>query len=103
MTTRALTLVDDAAPGSERDWRWQRVRENAAKTQFDCVFVPLCIDGRNLHLSLEQARELDPESGLNLIAFSSGWGDGCYPSYWGLDAQGQATCLLTDFRVIEPG
>ncbi|HEY2920500.1 MAG TPA: M24 family metallopeptidase [Candidatus Binatia bacterium] len=41
---------------AERDWRWQRVRENAAKAGFDCIFVPLCVDGRNLHLSLEQAR-----------------------------------------------
>jgi Xaa-Pro dipeptidase len=41
---------------AERDWRWQRVRESAAKAGFDCVFVPLCVDGRNLHLSLEQAR-----------------------------------------------
>jgi Xaa-Pro dipeptidase len=41
---------------AERDWRWQRVRENTAKAGFDCVFVPLCVDGRNLHLSLEQAR-----------------------------------------------
>jgi len=41
---------------AERDWRWQRVRDNAAKAGFDCVFVPLCVDGRNLHLSLEQAR-----------------------------------------------
>ena len=41
---------------AERDWRWQRVRENAAKAGFDCVFVPLCVDGRNLHLSLEQSR-----------------------------------------------
>ena len=40
----------------ERDWRWQRVREGAAKACFDCIFVPLCVDGRNLHLSLEQAR-----------------------------------------------
>jgi Xaa-Pro dipeptidase len=40
----------------ERDWRWQRVREGAAKAGFDCIFVPLCVDGRNLHLSLEQAR-----------------------------------------------
>src|SRR5258706_824522 len=39
---------------AERDWRWQRVRENAAKAELDCVFVPLCVDGRNLHLSLEQ-------------------------------------------------
>jgi len=41
---------------AERDWRWQRVRNNAVQAGFDCVFVPLCIDGRNLHLSLEQAR-----------------------------------------------
>ena len=40
----------------ERDWRWQRVRDGAAKAGFDCVFVPLCVDGRNLHLSLEQSR-----------------------------------------------
>ena len=40
----------------ERDWRWQRVRDNAAKAGFDCTFVPFCVDGRNLHLSLEQAR-----------------------------------------------
>src|SRR2546430_1375502 len=41
---------------AERDWRWQRVRDDAAKAGFDCIFVPLCVDGRNLHLSLEQAR-----------------------------------------------
>jgi Xaa-Pro dipeptidase len=41
---------------AERDWRWKAVRENAAKAGFDCIFVPLCVDGRNLHLSLEQAR-----------------------------------------------
>ena len=41
---------------SERDWRWQRVRDGAAKAGLDCIFVPLCVDGRNLHLSLEQHR-----------------------------------------------
>jgi Xaa-Pro aminopeptidase len=41
---------------AERDRRWRMVRENAVKAGFDCTFVPLCIDGRNLHLSLEQAR-----------------------------------------------
>ncbi len=41
---------------AERDWRWARVRAAAAKENFDCILVPLCVDGRNLHLSLEQAR-----------------------------------------------
>jgi len=39
-------------------------------------------------------------TGLNVIAFSSGWGDGAYTSYWGLDTAGQAMCILTDFQVL---
>lgn len=41
---------------AERDFRWNAVRANAAKAGLDCVFVPLCVDGRNLNLSLEQSR-----------------------------------------------
>ncbi len=41
---------------AERDRRWQAVRENTAKAGFDFIYVPLCIDGRNLYLSLEQAQ-----------------------------------------------
>ena len=43
---------------------------------------------------------VDSASGLNVIAFSSGWGDGTYDSYWGLNSGGEAVCLLTDFRVV---
>jgi len=41
---------------AERDRRWNAVRQNAARAGLDCVFVPLCVDGFNLRLSLEQAR-----------------------------------------------
>lgn len=34
------------------------------------------------------------------IAFSSGRGDGFYPSYWGYDAAGQRVALVTDCRVL---
>lgn len=37
----------------------------------------------------------------NAIAFSSGFGDGLYASWFGLDASGNAVCLLTDFEVVE--
>lgn len=40
-------------------------------------------------------------SGLNLILFHSGWGDGAYPSYWGYDGSGEVVCLVTDFGVLE--
>jgi Protein of unknown function (DUF4241) len=35
----------------------------------------------------------------NLIAFSSGYGDGVYASYAGFHAEGEVTIILTDFSV----
>ena len=37
----------------------------------------------------------------NLIAFSSGEGDGLYATYAGLDAQGEVAVVVTDFMVID--
>jgi hypothetical protein len=33
--------------------------------------------------------------------FSSGWGDGHYNSYFGLDAAGAPVALVTDFEVLD--
>lgn len=38
---------------------------------------------------------------LNLIVFQSGFGDGIYPCYWGLDEEGQVSQLVTDFFVLQ--
>ncbi len=43
---------------------------------------------------------LEAETGLNVVFFSSGFGDGIYSSYWGFDRTGGLTCLVTDFRVL---
>ncbi len=45
---------------------------------------------------------LDVEPPTNIITFSSGEGDGTYPSYFGYDADGDALCLATDFGIIAP-
>ncbi|HWT60506.1 MAG TPA: DUF4241 domain-containing protein [Rhizobium sp.] len=37
----------------------------------------------------------------NVAVFWSGWGDGFYPVFWGLDRDGRALVLLTDFSVVE--
>jgi len=37
----------------------------------------------------------------NIAMFWSGWGDGFYPSFWGLDAAGEPILLMTDFGVLE--
>ena len=36
-----------------------------------------------------------------LVLFSSGWGDGAYPSWFGLAADGSVAMLLTDLRVVD--
>lgn len=36
----------------------------------------------------------------NIITFSSGWGDGGYASFWGYDARGKLSSLVTDFALF---
>ena len=36
----------------------------------------------------------------NVVCFSSGWGDGSYPSFFGLDEAGRPVALVTDFCVV---
>lgn len=43
---------------------------------------------------------LNDGTGSNLVFFSSGWGDGCYASYFGYAADGSLACLVTDFEVL---
>lgn len=41
-----------------------------------------------------------PLQGGNVVAFSSGFGDGSYSSYWGFGAGGELLMLVTDFGVL---
>jgi hypothetical protein len=43
---------------------------------------------------------LDAATGLNVIAFTSGWGDGGYPSCWGYNGNDKPVYLATDFGVL---
>lgn len=43
----------------------------------------------------------DKESDNNVIMFSSGWGDGYYPAYWGLNENGDTVELVIDFLLHE--
>lgn len=41
------------------------------------------------------------EENCNIIMFSSGIGDGSYPSFFGIDSNGNICCLVTDFMILE--
>lgn len=43
---------------------------------------------------------LDPTTGANMVTCMAGDGDGFYASYWGLGADGEAVCLVTDFGLL---
>lgn len=44
---------------------------------------------------------VDQASGLNVIMFSTGYGDGYYTSYWGFDKEDKLVSLVTDFQILE--
>ena len=44
--------------------------------------------------------EVDPVKKLNVAMFSSGYGDGFYPSYWGYANDNSVICVLTDFGIL---
>jgi hypothetical protein len=55
----------------------------------------------NPNLSWSWANFLvDEESQANVIAFSSGWGDVLYPTYFGYDVEDCIVKVITDFRLL---
>lgn len=43
------------------------------------------------------------ESDNNVVMFASGWGDGYYPAYWGLNENGETIELVIDFLINDFG
>jgi hypothetical protein len=43
---------------------------------------------------------VDPSSGADAVVFTSGYGDDSYGTYWGIDADDEVVCLVTDFLVL---
>jgi len=45
----------------------------------------------------------DKDSDNNIVMFASGWGDGYYPAYWGLNDNGETVELVVDFLLSDFG
>lgn len=42
----------------------------------------------------------DEATGANVVTVSSGWGDGCYPTFIGYTVKGDIAAFVTDFMVV---
>ena len=60
------------------------------------------LDRRNVLGDAITAPISDLESGTNLIAYHSGWGDGAYPTWIGRAADGDVVCFVADMLLL-PG
>lgn len=46
-------------------------------------------------------KTVDPGSGANVVAFTTGYGDGVYSSWIGFDDEDEAVAIVTDFGVLD--
>ncbi|ANL55159.1 DUF4241 domain-containing protein [Rhizobium phaseoli] len=91
MDAQTLDRID------ERQAQVQAQKPDADINYYDDVLAA-DLDATKGHYALH--RPVAGKKG-NVAVFWSGWGDGIYPVFWGLDRDGHALVLLTDFAVIE--
>jgi hypothetical protein len=86
--------------GQEKAWELS----SAALDRFEREFCDKVILAMNQNKKVGMAywanHLVNDTKGGNIIAFSSGWGDGGYSSYWGYDAKGNIAALVTDFMLL---
>jgi hypothetical protein len=76
-------------------------KKNMFEEFCDRVIAEMELNSCGLYGSASWADMLvDGGTGANVVTFSSGWGDGEYASFWGFDASGKLTSLVTDFAIF---
>ncbi|EJZ21057.1 DUF4241 domain-containing protein [Rhizobium sp. Pop5] len=88
--------ADTLALIGEREAQVQAQKPDADINYYDDVLASE-LDATKGHYALH--RPVAGKKG-NVAVFWSGWGDGFYPVFWGLDKDGRPLVLLTDFGVI---
>lgn len=87
------TLADAVAVRALAEWDHERIEE---------VYLPAGYPSGPVPGGAISA-VTDEQTGANVVAVSSGWGDGTYPTFIGYTAAGAVGSFVTDFLVIPPG
>lgn len=77
----------------ERDKGEQHSNPDYSDYLFGALFKDLPSEAGGVHLP-------DPGDKRNVVVFASGYGDGSYPAFWGLDTDGGVAAILCDLKVI---
>lgn len=83
---------------SGKDLYYERKRllqEN--ESYYDHILSPLLEDNAGLWAEHQFSNQTEQ----NMLIFQTGWGEGEYASYWGLDCMGNPVCLVTDFSILD--
>jgi hypothetical protein len=86
------TLADTAAVRALAAWDHDRIEEVYIRARYPLAPIPGGVI----------SAVTDERTGANVVAVSSGWGDGNYPTFIGYTAEGDVGSFVTDFLVI-PG
>ena len=89
--------ADTYALIQEREKRVQAEKSSTDINYYDDVLAPELEANKDRYV---MHRPISGKRG-NVAIFWSGWGDGFYPVFWGLDAGGRPLVLFTDFGVTE--
>ncbi len=78
----------------------ERLRDARAYEQYSAAVTAGMFPSEGTFLLTVQVL-VDRATGANVVALASGFGDGVYPTYIGLDGDGQPLVVLTDFGILD--
>jgi hypothetical protein len=89
----------DAGTGAFMDLVAARALVNRMNTEEE-YYETIIEEMEKTYVNTRSWASVTPGGSANVICFSSGYGDGSYPSFVGYDAMARVVCLLTDFQVV---
>jgi hypothetical protein len=83
MDERVMEMLDVMDEEELEDYE-KKIREAVRNSECSCADIVV-----------------DKKDRSNIIVFASGWNEGTFPTYYGLDSKNKLARLVTDFMVIE--
>ncbi|WP_197714294.1 DUF4241 domain-containing protein [Sutterella megalosphaeroides] len=99
-------IADVRTQAAFKDYWAKRLEEDPDIDPYNDLFSDLLEENAKAHPKYQEEygdwlNWTVPDTDCNLPVFASGWGDGCYPVYFGYDAKGDVCAVYVRFIDIE--